>query len=384
MTKKKLHGSVINNWFRELDAVIRHETLSYIVDRKAIEEGNLMWDGIDFINTLIAGMDCASNYIDALIDVENDEEMLELESLAGSLSGIYQAERFLEEKDFLIQVMDSNELEELSFEAQYRLTVTYPLAKETVKHYLKTMSSHDVPSCLRSSKLNEEFRINDLWHSNDLVEIVKYHTYVLDRVTEKKSIKREKPSLVTSIKRNRYIDIYPIKGHNSLELITNYKWDVIKALNEPYRTEVLVYCSELINTHMHHLSCDELTNDSLIPDSKSLPIPPPEKLLVTRYDRYLPILIGLYCIKNEHRYKEVEGREWEVEFSSFRDFVEHDLFVLFECLRERYALYANDPKKTEEIDVAHYINTVLTRSIKASIAAAKKEVDQIEMEYFLN
>ncbi|EPK8019192.1 hypothetical protein [Providencia rettgeri] len=382
MTKKKLHGSVINNWFRELDAVIRHEILSYIVDRKAIEEGNLMWDGIDFINNLIAGMDCTKDYIDALLDVENDEEILEFESLAGSFSGVDQAERFLEEKDFLIQVMDSNNLEELSFDAQYRLAVTYPLAKETVKHYLKTMNSHEVPNCLRASKLNEEFRINDLWYTNDLAEIVKYHIYVLDRVTQKKDIKRDKPSLVTSVKRNRYIDIYPIKGRNSFELNTSYKWGVIKELGEPHRTEVLAYCSELVNVYMHHLSCDGLTNDSLSPDHKSLPIPPPEKLLVTRYDRYLPILIGLYCIKNEHRYKEIEGREWEVEFESFRDFVEHDLLVNFECLYERYVIYANDPIKTEEIDIAYYVNAVLSRSVKASIAAARKEVDQIEMEYF--
>ena len=376
MTKKKLHGLVINNWFRELDAVIRHEILSYIVDRKAIEEGNLMWDGIDFINTLIAGMDCTSNYIDVLIDAENEEDILEFESLAGSLSGIHQAERFLEEKDFLIQVMDCNEIKELSSEAQYRLIVTYPLAKATIKHYLKTMSSNEVPNCLRSSKLNEEFRINDLWDTNDIAEIVKYHIYVVDRIAEQKDIKREKPSLVTSVKRNRYIDIYPIEGHNSLELNTNYKWDVINALIEPHRTEVLMYCSELVNAHMNHLSCSELANDSLTPDHKSLPIPP-EKSLVTRYDRYLPILIGLYCIKNEHRYKEVEGREWEIEFASFRDFVEHDLFINFECLRESYALYANDPNKREEIDLAYYVNTVLSRRVKASIAAARKNRDGI-------
>ncbi|MFA0436906.1 hypothetical protein [Vibrio breoganii] len=382
MTKKKLNGSVINEWLRELDAVIRHEIISYIVDRKAIEEGNLMWDGIDFINTLIAGLDCTENYVDALTCVEAAEEMLELEGIAGSLSGVHQAERFLEEKDYLIQVMDKNRLEELCFEAQYRLTVIYPLAKETVKHYLKTMSSHEVPNCLRSTKLNEEFRINDLWQSNDLVEIVKYHVHVVDRVTEKKNIKQKKPSLVTSVKRNRYIDIYPIEVQNSLELITNYKWSVINALVEPYRTEVLTYCGELIDAYIHHLSCDEFANNNLIPDHKSLPIPPPEKSFLTRYDRYLPILIGLYCIKNEHRYKEVEGREWELEFSSFRDFIEHDLFVNFECLRERYEQYAMDPEKAEDIDVAYYINTVLTRSIKANIAAARKEVDQLEMEYF--
>ena len=47
-----------------------------------------------------------------------------------------------------------------------------------------------------------------------------------------------------------------------------------------------------------------------------------------------------------------------------------------------YALYANDPNKREEIDLAYYVNTVLSRRVKASIAAARKEVKKIETEYF--
>jgi hypothetical protein len=186
MTKKKLHGPFINHWLRELDAVIRHEIMCYLVECKVIEEGNMMWNGEDFINNLFVCMDCPQDYLEALMEVKNDKDMLKLESMAGSLTGVRQAERFLAEKDFLIQVMDGNQIQDLSIEAQHRLAVTYPLAKDTIERYLKAMTAHEVPHCLRAPKLNEDFRIEDLWHSNDLAKIVKYHLHVIDRVTQQK------------------------------------------------------------------------------------------------------------------------------------------------------------------------------------------------------
>jgi hypothetical protein len=388
MTKKKLQGPLIEKWFIELDSVIRHEILSYIVDRKANEEGNWMWNGLDFVNSFAAGLDCAFDYLDKLVEIESEHEAIELESAAGSLSGQHQAERFLEEKDFLIQVLDKNELEELSYEAQYRLTVTYPLAKETIKHYLKSVSCNQIPTCLRSLKLNEDFRINDLWDCNDIAEIVRHHLHVLDRTQAQKPIKLTKPTLVTSIKRNQYIDIYPIcshsgiEDHRNLELIANYKWGVINALEEPYRTQVLMYCNELVQAYMVHLSKNRDLEFNLTPEHTSLPVPPSQNLFVTRYDRYLPLLIGLYCIKNEHRYKKMKGREWEVEFKSFRDFLEQDLYVKFEYITGSYDNFANNPKKNEAVDLRYYINAVLSRSVKASIASAREEIKRIEKAYF--
>jgi hypothetical protein len=170
--------------------------------------------------------------------------------------------------------------------------------------------------------------------------------------------------------------------HNSLELNVHYKWGVINELAEPHRTEVLAYCSDLVNTYMRHLSDSELSHENLTPEYKSLPIPPHDKPFVERYDRYLPILIGLYCIKNKHRYEEVSGREWEKEFRSFREFVQLDLYVNFEYLSERYEKYASDPSKTESIDLTHYVSNVLSRSIKANIKVARKEVNRMMKMYF--
>lgn len=388
MTKKTFQDSTVEQWFIELESVIRHEILSYIVDCKAVEEGNWMWDGLAFIDTLGAGLSCTFDYLDKLVELENDYEAIELEGSAGSISGLHQAERFLEEKDFLIQVIDKSELKKLSYEAQYRLAVTYPLAKETIEHYIKELNGYELPSCLRSLKLNEDFRINNLWDGNNIADIVKFHLHLLDRRKQNKPVKITKPQLVTSIKRNQYIDIFPIRSsscsenNRDLELVTSYKWGVINELKEPYRGKILTYCNDLVQAYIKHLSNCDNNEDKLTPDYTSLPVPPPPKMYVTRYDGYLPLLIGLYCVKNEHRYKEVKNREWEVEFDSFRDFLVEDLYLKFCYLQERYESWSKRAGANQEVDLKVYIDSVLSRNVKASIASVKLLISEIEKEYF--
>ena len=388
MTKKTFQDPTVEQWFIELESVIRHEILNYIVDCKAVEEGIWMWDGLTFIDTLGAGLSCAFDYLDKLVELENDYEVIELEGSAGSILGLYQAERFLEEKDFLIQVIDKSELKELSYAAQYRLTVTYPLAKETIEHYIKELNDYYIPSCLRSLKLNEDFRINNLWDGNNIADIVKYHLHLLERTKQNKSVKRTKPQLVTSIKRNQYIDIFPMhsafcsEGNRDLELVTSYKWGVINELEEPYRSKILKYCNDLVQVYIEHLSNCDNNEDKLTPDYTSLPVPPPPKMYVARYDGYLPLLIGLYCVKNEYRYKEVKNRELEREFDSFRDFLEKELYVKFCYLQEHYDSWSKRAGANQVVDLKIYIDSVLSRNVKASIASVKLLISEIEKEYF--
>lgn len=386
MTRKKFKDPSMDQWFIELESVITHEILSYIVDRRAVEEGHYMWSGLAFIDTLSAGVNCAFEYLDELMNVENDYEAIELESLAGSNLGLHQAERFLEEKDFLIQVIDKSDIQELSYDAQLRLSATYPLAKETIKHYMKELNNYDLPSCLRSLKLNEDFRINDLWEDNCISEIIKYHLHLIEKSEQHKPAKLLKPKLATSIKRSQYIDIfvvdYPLssKKDRELELVTIYKWGIINELEEPHKSKVLSYCNDLIQTYIAHLyNC----NDSkLTPEYASLPVPPPPKRFVRGYDGYLPLLIGLYCIKNEHRYKKIKDREFEVEFKSYRDFLEKELFVKFDYLRERYESWRKQEERFQAVDLKFYIDNVLSRAIKANINSVKSLIKKIEEEYF--
>jgi len=46
MTRKKFKDPSMDQWFIELESVITHEILSYIVDRRAVEEGHYMWSGL--------------------------------------------------------------------------------------------------------------------------------------------------------------------------------------------------------------------------------------------------------------------------------------------------------------------------------------------------
>ncbi len=388
MTKPVFQDPDVEQWFIELESVIRHEILSYIVDCKANEEGLWMWDGLSFIDTLNAGIDCAFNYLDRLLELDSDLDAIELEGTIGSGTSLEQAERFLEEKDFLIQVIDKNDINKLSYEAQYRLAVTYPLAKETIKYYIQELNGYELPSCLRSMKLNDDFRINNLWENNNIPEIAKFHLHLLDRKKQKKIVNMTKPQLITSVKRNQYIDIYPARSSSSsesyrdLELITKYKWGIINELEEPYRSEIIIYCNKLVQVYIQHLSDYEHEKDNLTPEYTSLPVPPPKKLYVTRYDGYLPLLIGLYCVKNEHRYKEVANRELEVEFDSFRDFLEEELYIKFDCLRERYESWFEQKIEDQVVDLKVYIDDVLSKSVKANITSVKLLISEIEKEYF--
>ena len=384
MTKKKYSSPIMEQWFIELESVITHEILSYIVDRRAVEEGHYMWSGLAFIDTLSAGASCAFEYLDKLMEVENDYEAIELETIAGSNLGLHQAERFLEEKNFLMQVMDKSDIQELSYDAQLRLSGAYPLAKETIKHYMRELNSYDLPSCLRSLKLNEDFRINDLWEDNCISEIVKYHLHLLERSEQHKPATLLKPKLATSVKRNQYIDISVIYSPLSpaksreLELVTIYKWGVINKLEEPHKSKILTYCNDLVQTYIAHLhNCNQ---SKLTPEYASLPVPPPPKMFVTAYNGYLPLLIGLYCVKNEHRYRKIKDREYEVEFKSYRDFLEKELFVKFDCLGEHYESWCK--KVDQAVDLRLYINNVLSRTIKANIKSVKSLIKKIEEEYF--
>jgi hypothetical protein len=388
MTAKKYKDTLFEKWFQELDAVIDHEILNYIVGQKAKQEVELLWLWMEFDKPYNAVLNSGSYYFDELFEVGSEQEVWALENTAGSPIGRQQAERFLNEKDHLIQVLDNDEIAGLSKEAQWRLAHTYPLAMETLKHCLTETSCSDIPSCLRSKKLNEDYRINDLGLRNDIPEIVKYHLRLLNRSIEKDDDSQAKPDLRTSIKRNQYIDIcknepgFGSDSESNQEIIAYYKWGVISTLEDPFRSQVLAYCTELIHAYIKQEANNVDSEAKHIPDYSSLPIPPFQNRPNRRYDSYLPLLIGIYCLKNEHLYEELEDREWEIEFDSFRDFLERDLYVKFDHFAEDYEKYKNIYSKSTKVDLKDFINDVLTRRVRENIKATRKEIERIKKRYF--
>ncbi|OZS42119.1 hypothetical protein, partial [Photobacterium sanguinicancri] len=178
------------------------------------------------------------------------------------------------------------------------------------------------------------------------------------------------------------IDIVLIEKNGDLQLVSNHKISKIAELDESHRQQVLTYCDDLLKQHVDHYILNNATNSVLLSDD-SFPLPPPEKMLSSRYDGYLPLLLGLYCIKNESTYKTLENRDFEVIFDSFNEFVKKELFDKFRFLEDDYKGWLKRKDKNGESgDLDTYINKVLTRRLRANINKAKKIIEQFDDLYF--
>ncbi len=396
MTKPAFTNPTVDEWFTELEAVITHEMLKLLVDRNALAEGKWIW-GNTLEEAKIAIPNCYQEYIDKLIDVQTLEDIRKLEGSVGSFSSVSQAERFLLEKDYLLQFIDNNSISDLSIEAQNRLAKVYPLAEETIEYCMKEISDNDIPKCLRSLSLNQDVNISELWDDNDLIEICEYHIHLLARTKSYRQSKLDKPKLVTSFKRNKYIDIYveEIDSEDSntpcFELVSRLKIDEISDLSSNYKSRVLSYCHKLIEAYTQHLTAFKSSeNPKPKPTPEYLPSPPTEFPMVKRYDGYMSLLIGLYCLKSDDLCFSISDSEIKNEnkfffskYSSFQDFLRKDLFPKFSFHYEnRYQKWALKNGKDQEVTKELYINTVMSRSVKENIKSVRNKMLDLEGKYF--
>ncbi|HDY7887130.1 hypothetical protein ACXHQJ_18825 [Vibrio vulnificus] len=375
MTLKKLSGPEIEHWFNELEAIILHEVVCYLVAQEASKEDKEWWDTLGFSEPERVCLDFAMESLGKFTELDENSDAIEFGTEAATFDGAARAELYLSEKDFLIQVIDSKQISDLSESALYRLYSSYQSSVATIKYCIKNTFSFDFPSCLRGDKLNDDFRIQDLGFHNDIPKIIDYHLHVIDRVSQYKEITMDKPTIFSSIKRNKFIDIYTTHCNDLTELHTIYKWNEIDKHDGVFREEILNYCRRLIDAHLFHLSTDEVGGT---PPHKTLPIPPTKQLLVKRYDRYSCILIGLYCLINKELYQKNTEDIFEPTYNSFRDFVENDVFEKFDNLRDAYEKYSND----EAIGIPLYINKILTKRIKSNIKVAEEIIEQVREKYF--
>ncbi|OZS41838.1 hypothetical protein, partial [Photobacterium sanguinicancri] len=182
MTSKRYDDPIIKQWLVELDAISRHEILHYLVEWRELKAGDFFIDDWHSISLLQCQMDASSLYFDKLCEIEDDTELAELENSVGSLAGQHQLERFLDEKDFLLQVIEKNGFDELSSRAREVLISKYPLAMQTVKYLMSSINEQPLPSCLWSTKLNDHFRAINLLSGNSLEDILVFHADLIDRL----------------------------------------------------------------------------------------------------------------------------------------------------------------------------------------------------------
>ncbi|PSU47326.1 hypothetical protein C9J12_15085 [Photobacterium frigidiphilum] len=277
MTKKRLDSPLVNQWLIELDAVIRHEVLHYLVESRVIEAGDLFLDPLpmaleqELLSALLIHMD-------KLYETEDDTELAELISSVGSLESLNATQRFLDEHDFFLQVIEKTSFEDLSKQAQNALTNKYPIAIRTVEYLMIQTGENCLPPCLKSPKLNECFNIENLWLENNLEEILVFHTEIIKNQRNAKKVNQDKPKLVTSNKKYELIDIKIEKNNDEIRLISNYK---LAKLNNKHRQQVLAYCEELVK---HHI--EQYTSTQNQTETSDIPIPPPEKMLAI-YHRFI-------------------------------------------------------------------------------------------------
>tara|TARA_R110002050_G_scaffold276589_1_gene421822 strand:+ start:1389 stop:2549 length:1161 start_codon:yes stop_codon:yes gene_type:complete len=381
MTLKKYSTSTFKQWFIELDAVVRHEILHYLINQKHIEDGDLFFDTLPFISLLNESMNASFVYLESLEKLDDDTQLGNLESAVGSLASQHATSRFLAEQDFMLQVIDKKSYDELSQEAKYTLTNKYPLAINTVKFLLREIDENPLPSYLWSKKLNESFHIEDLGNDNDLIAIATFHSKLIGSPKQASQIYLSKPALVTSIKKYEYIDFTLIGSDEDLELLARYKRRKICRLEKAHKKQVLAYCDNLLKHYTNHY-ITENTSKATILDEASLPLPPPAKMLSSRFDGYLALVIGLHCIKNRSRYKVLEGQEFEVE-SNFRSFVEAELLNKLQFMRAEYNDWLEKNGTGNELDDRkNYINNVLTKRIRSQIAKADHLIEEFAKTYF--
>jgi hypothetical protein len=378
MTNKKLNTPLVDQWLIELDAVIRHEILYYLVESRVAEAGDLYFDPSPFMVLDEELLNALFIHLDKLDEAEDDTELAELISSVGSLDGLNATKRFLDEHDYLLQVIEKTCFEDLSKQAQNALTNKYPIAIRTIQYLMKETGRNSLPLCLKSPKLNEFFSIENLWSGNNLEEILVFHIELIKNERNVKKINQNKPKLVTSNKKYDFIEIIIEKNNNEIRLISDYKLGKIAKLNDKHRQKVLAYCEDLVKHHIEqYISSEDQTETS------DIPIPPPEKMLALRYDGYLPYIIGLYCIRNMSKYKKIKDLEYEKEFDSFRSFVKSQLWDKFDFLKIEFNEWKeqNDTENDAD-DLDDYISNVLTKRISSNISKTQRLINEYEELYF--
>ncbi|MDO6641678.1 hypothetical protein Q4557_17115 [Shewanella sp. 5_MG-2023] len=236
-----------------------------------------------------------------------------------------------------------------------------------------------LPEYVKSAKLNEHFSIESLGSKNNLEEIIEFHCKMVKDRWSAEKVYRYKPKLITSNKKYEFIDIEPQNNNNELSLICNYKIHNISKLNNQHRIQVLTYCEELVKHQIKQYSTLDFS------DYTDMPIPPPDKMLATRYDGYLPYLIRLFCIQHMPEYKELEGLEYEKKFHTFNTFIKEKLYERFTFLQDEFYVWCSKEHETssecsEALDV--YIATVLVKRFKANIKKAQLLINSYEEKYF--
>ncbi|MBE8232690.1 MAG: hypothetical protein HAW67_03075 [Endozoicomonadaceae bacterium] len=378
MTKKKLDSPLINQWLIELDAVIRHEVLHYIAESRAIKAGDLFFDPSPFITIDGELVNALFFHMEKLDEAKKDTELAELISSVGSLEGLNATKRFLGEHDFLFQVIEKTSIEDLNKQAQNSLTNKYPLAIRTVEYLIEQTGANDLPSFLKSPKLNECFSIENLGFENNLEEILVYHTEIIKKHRNVQKVYQSKPRLLTSNKKYEFIDIQMEIKNNEISLNCNYKLDKIAKLNSKHRQQILAYCDELVKHYIEQYSSNKNQTET-----SDIPIPPPKKMLAPRYDGYLPFIIGLHCIKNASKYKEVNSLEYNKTFKSFKDFIKVYLFEKFDFLKEEFSTWhLKNSTENYSDDLNTYISDVLTKRINMHVNKAQRLIYEYETLYF--
>lgn len=381
MTQKKYSTPTFQQWFIELDAVVRHEILHYLINQKHIEDGDLFFDTQPFISLLNESINASFVYFESLEKLNDVTQLGNLESTVGSLASQHATSRFFAEQDFMLQVIEKKSYDELSKEAKYTLTNKYPLAINTVNFLLKKVNGNPLPSYLWSKKLNESFHIEDLGNDNNLIAIAIFHSKLIRSPKQASQIYLRKPELKTSSKKYEYIDFTLTGSDEDLELVARYKRRKICRLEKAHQKQVLAYCDNLLKLYTNHYITGN-TSKATILDEASLPLPPPTKMLSNRFDGYLALVIGLHCIKNRYRYKAIEGQEFEVE-SNFRIFVEKKLLNKLPFMQAEYNDWLKKNGTGNELDDRkNYINNVLTKRIRSQISKADHLIEEFDKTYF--
>lgn len=327
MTQKKLSGPIIDTWFNELNSIILHEAVCYLVNEAAIEEGKEYWDTLQLSKPEWIRMNYVSERVSEFVGLDEDIEAIEFGKASSRVHGAQQAELFLYESDHLIQVSESRNLSDLSELAQYRLYAAYPASIDVIQHCIENTDSGELPSCIRNKKLNEDFRVDDIGFHNNIPKIMEYHLSVISSIEDGKARIIERPTIISAVKRNIFIDIYSKYCDGSIELHTIYKSDQIYKFDEPTRTDILRYCNELVNAHLEIMNNKDRIGDNT--SHRALPIPPLQTTLIKRQTQYIPVLVGLYCLQNKSLYERVPGSTTEPKYSSFKRFVKDHLLEKF-------------------------------------------------------
>ncbi|TOG95952.1 hypothetical protein CGI90_26650, partial [Vibrio parahaemolyticus] len=115
------------------------------VESRAIDAGDFFFDSSPFMTIDEELINALLVHMDRLDEAEEDIELAELISSVGSLDGLNATKRFLDEHDFLFQVIEKTSIKDLSRQAQNALTNKYPIAIRTVEYLMEQTGTNGLP-----------------------------------------------------------------------------------------------------------------------------------------------------------------------------------------------------------------------------------------------